>query len=134
MRAMKILHILRAAAIALALAFPAYAAQLLPDPTGIWFDPAAPGWGLSIAQQGPTSFAVLFVYDDQHNPVWFVAPRVTDAGRSLDTGGEIFSSPLYRTTGQPFSGPFDPSQLTVDSVGTLQLAYTPEGAISIAYN
>ena len=32
------------------------------DLTGLWFDPAESGWGLSLARQGGTTFAVLFVW------------------------------------------------------------------------
>src|SRR5664279_1199043 len=88
---------------ALSLAIPSvHAAGMTPDPTGIWYDPAQPGWGMGITQQGDTIFAVLFVYDASHKPTWLVASNVVDTGIELDpVGGQVFSGPLYRTSG-PF--------------------------------
>ncbi|MEE9425371.1 MAG: hypothetical protein V3V18_10410 [Methylococcales bacterium] len=44
--------------------------QTLNDYTGIWFEPAKPGYGLSVSNQGNTEFSVLYFYDDQGQPVW----------------------------------------------------------------
>jgi hypothetical protein len=108
---------------ALAFAAPAHAAPLTPDPTGVWFDPANPGWGVSITQQGGTMFVALFAYDANHKPVWYVASNVVDTGMNLDpTSQEIFSGMLFRTTG-PWLGnaTFDRNFVTATSVGFLSL-------------
>ena len=75
-----------------------------PDPTGMWYDPGQPGWGVSVTQQGETIFVVLFVYDANHNPQWFVASNVVDTGQFVNTlVGEAYAGPLYRTNGASFS-------------------------------
>jgi len=111
-------------AVSLLAAGTARASDLLtPDPTGLWFDPSQPGWGLEVAQQGETAFAILFTYDANHKPVWYVASH-------LDSGGVDWEMPavmrgtLYRTTGPAFSATsFSPRAVTATPVGTMQLAY-----------
>lgn len=44
--------------------------ETLNDNTGIWFEPAKPGYGLSVSNQGNTEFSVLYFYDDQGQPRW----------------------------------------------------------------
>src|SRR5512140_3079201 len=81
---------------------------LSPDPTGLWFSPDEPGWGMSIAQQGGTLFVVLFVYDDAKRPAWYVASVVTATGTTVALSNEaLFSGPLYRTSGPWFGTTFD---------------------------
>jgi hypothetical protein len=115
----------------------AHAAAMSPDPTGIWYDPASPGWGLSITQQGETTFAVLFVYDENHKPAWYVASNVADTGMHLDPiGSEIFSGDLFRTTGSSLTNAsFDPSSVTTTKVGYLTLAKGPAaGTLMVSYS
>lgn len=100
------------------------AAPMTPDPTGMWYDPANPGWGLSVTEQGETLFVALFVYDANHKPAWYVASNVADSGVHLDPiGSEVFTGALYRTTG-PWLGnaTFDANAVTVTQVGHLSLA------------
>jgi len=100
-------------------------AALTPDPTGLWFDPAESGWGLTLAQQGDTAFAVLFVYDSAGKPEWFVADKM----RTSPTGLPLLPSPiggtLYRTSGPWFGGVFDPHAVSAVPVGTIEVIYTP---------
>ena len=114
----------------------AHAAPMTPDPTGMWYDPAQPGWGMSLTQQGETIFAVLFVYDANHNPQWFVASNVVDTGQVMNMlVGEVYSGPLYRTTGPAYAVPSDPATLSATPVGTIQIAYVqPTNNISLAYS
>ena len=115
----------------------AHAAALSPDPTGMWYDPANPGWGLSVTQQGETIFAALFVYDANHKPVWYVASKVIDSGTHLDPiGSEVFTGALFRTTG-PWLGnaTFDPNAVTVTPVGNLGLARgVTAGTLLVSYS
>jgi len=101
--------------------------HLEPDPTGLWFDPAQPGWGLEVAQQGDTAFAVLFTYDAGHNPVWYVASNLSN---SVDFNElpALMKGTLYRTAGPAFSaGSFDPRAVTTTAVGDLQISYVAPG-------
>jgi len=100
-------------------------AAMSPDPTGFWYNPAESGWGASLAQQGDTVFATLFVYDEQKRAQWFVASSVTAAGSG------VFSGPLYRTSGPVFSGAFNPAAVDVQSVGTLSIQYDGPGGTGL---
>ena len=102
------------------------AGAMSPDPTGLWLDPAESGWGMSLAQQGDTVFATLFVYDDARRPAWYVAPSVRDDGRETFAAAEpVFVGTLYRTAGPVFSGAFDPHAVSATPVGDIQLQYAP---------
>lgn len=113
----------------------AHAAPMTPDPTGMWYDPAQPGWGLSVTQQGDNIFAVLFVYDANHIPQWFVASNVVDTGHFANTlVGEAYAGPLYRTTGAAFTQPGDTTPLSATPVGSIQIGYVqPTGNLSVSY-
>lgn len=78
----------------------------------LWWNPSEPGWGMSI-NQGPTNlvFAVWFTYDAAGNPVWYTL----QPGRWENT--TTYSGTIYRTTGSPFTTPFDPNSLQVKKVG-----------------
>lgn len=114
---------------------PANGAGMSPDPTGIWYDPDQPGWGMSVTQQGDTVFVVLFVYDANHNPQWYVASNVVDTGTFVNMiVGEAFAGPLYRTTGPAFAQSTDTTTLGVTAVGTIQIAYVqPIDNLSVTY-
>lgn len=113
------------------------AAGMSPDPTGLWMAPAESGWGLSLAQQGDTVFATLFVYDDAHRPAWYVAPAVRDDGRQTLVAAEpVFAGTLYRTSGPVFSGAFDPHAVTSTPVGQVELQYAAGNGgkvVNVAY-
>jgi hypothetical protein len=113
----------------------ANAAPMNPDPTGMWYDPAQPGWGMSLTQQGETIFAALFVYDANHNPQWFVASNIVDMGGPGNfLNGEIHGGTLYRTNGPTFTMPADTTTLSATPVGTIQISYTqPTNNLVIAY-
>ncbi|HSN20598.1 MAG TPA: hypothetical protein VLS49_07970 [Usitatibacter sp.] len=110
------------------------AAALAPDPTGMWMDPAESGWGMSVAQQGETTFVVLFVYDDSHRPTWYFA---SDVRFQPPIGfNVVFSGTLYRTTGPSFAGPFDPHAVGITPVGTIELVSVTDGldrALDVSY-
>ncbi len=61
------------------------------DHTGIWYDPAEPGWGLSINSQGSdlasdgisTRVAVLYFYDSNNQPRWLLGQSDNSASGSL---------------------------------------------------
>lgn len=102
------------------------------DFSGLWWDPAESGWGLSIAQ-GPTNqlFAVWFVYDNSGNPTWYTfEPGSSD-------GPNYYHGTIYRTTGPvgPFFGAatFDPSRVNQVAVGTGTLGFFDYANGSINY-
>jgi len=104
----------------------AVAAGMSPDPTGLWFDPAESGWGLSLVQRDDTLFAMLLVYDEEHRPTWYVASEVSaDGPAGTDAGAMQYTGVLYRTTGPWFGGAFDANTVAAAAVGMIRLQYAP---------
>ena len=61
--------------------------------TDLWLNPADPGWGVFIDQQGTTAFGALFIHTARGDPTWLVMSNGT---RQPDGS---FSGLLYRTQG-----------------------------------
>jgi len=93
--------------------------------TGQWWNPSQSGWGLSIAEQGGTVFAVLFVYDASGHALWLVAPDVGANGDGTYTGA------LYRTHA---AGDADASTAVSSAeVGSLTLRFADGATGSVFY-
>lgn len=95
-----------------------------------WAAPAGSqaGWGLSIAHQNDTIFAVWFTYDRDGSPMWlaFTAPK---------TAERTYGGTLYRTTGPPFDAvPFDPARVVATPVGPASLTFTNGNAGTFAWS
>ena len=58
------------------------------DHSDLWWNAAESGWGIHVTQQGDVLFAVLFVYDDQQRPRFFVASSMARVAKEprLDRG------------------------------------------------
>ncbi len=86
----------------------------------MWWTPAEPGWGLTIAQQDTTIFSAIYNYDATGKPLWLVASSVTLAV----TGNEAsFTGDLFSVKGPAFNA--SPWTLTTPTkVGTLK--FTPD--------
>jgi hypothetical protein len=95
--------------------------------TGMWWNPQESGWGMSVFH-GPTNelFAVWFVYDASGAPTWYTLQPGAGAG-------EVFSGPIYRTTGPYFAGPFDPSRVKYQQVGNGTLTFTDSAHARFRY-
>ena len=104
----------------------AYAFTRAPALTGLWWDAAAPGWGLATEQQGGVVFALWATQGADGSPTWFY---VTADGAGCDefdfecrkpiqaTG---FGGTLYTTTGPPWSSAsYDASRVVTTEAGTL---------------
>lgn len=86
-----------------------------------WAGMAQNGWGFAVAQQFRNYFGVIYTYDSQGEPTWYVAPSLTASP------GHDIAGPLYRTRGSSWVGAtYDPGALSVAEVGTLRLQF--EGA------
>ncbi len=71
------------------------------------------GWGLVIAQQHRTLFAIWYTYDANGDATWYVAPNVQSYYDGL-LGG------LYRPRGSPWIGvSYDASRHALESVGAI---------------
>lgn len=87
--------------------------------TGLWWNPAESGWGLSL-HQGPlyTLFGAWFVYGATSEPQWFTL----QGGQWEDA--TTWRGTVYRTTGPFFAGPaYDPRLVLVQAVGTATLDF-----------
>ena len=98
--------------------------------TDLWWNQSESGWGISFTQHSSgIAFVAWYTYDDSGSPKWYVASSCRVVGSGC-TGA------LYETTGPPFSGPFNPSQVTVKEVGSITFAFSGEsqGTMSFTIN
>lgn len=101
---------------ALALGFiavkPAAAAT---DYTDIWWNAAESGWGVNFIQSDQFIFATFFIYNAQKQPYWVTAQLLKQ--------GNVFTGPVYATTGTFYGAPWVPGDVTATQVGTA--TFTP---------
>jgi photosystem II stability/assembly factor-like uncharacterized protein len=91
--------------------------------TDLWWNPANPGWGVSVTQHaGGQMFVVWFTYDAAGKPTW----RFVSGGEWI--AADTFRGTLYRSTGPYFKGGFDASQVTVTPVGQATLRFADRDA------
>jgi hypothetical protein len=115
-------HIAGVFALIASLAMPAHATPAAIDATGLWINPAEPGWGVSVFHQGDTLFASLFVYGPDGQPKWYTAS-------SMVGSGSTYSGQLVEATG-PYLGAqaaFNPAAVTRRAVGTMALNLDSSG-------
>lgn len=92
----------------------------------IWWTPSEPGWGLSIAHQGNTLFATLYVYGADGRGTWLV---MSDGNRNING---VYVGALYRTRGPAFNAaPW--SAVTLSQVGTATLGFGNGNAGTLTY-
>ena len=87
---------------------------------GMWW--ASPGgiesgWGLDLSHQGNTLFATWFTYDTDGQPMWLV---MSNGWRN---GENAYAGDLYRMSGPPMAGPFDPAKVKATKVGYASLSF-----------
>jgi hypothetical protein len=102
-----------------------------PDYSELWWNASENGWGASVTQQDDIVFLVLYVYDAQRFPRFYVAPAMQlQAASGPDN---VFRGSLYRTVGSPATAPFDPSRYAPTQVGEATLRFTSPGTASLTY-
>lgn len=101
-----------------------------PDYSDLWWNAAESGWGAHVTQQEDVVFMVLYVYDAERRPRFFVA---SDMRRAAMPTGDTFEGALYSTAGPALAGPFDPEQVTRRAVGTARLRFDAPGAGVLTY-
>jgi len=84
-----------------------------------WAGSAENGWGMSVVQHRDTLFAVIYAYDADGAPIWYVMPAGT-----LNESRTAFSGDLYLPTGTPYSA-YDASRL---------VAHAPVGRATLTFN
>ncbi len=83
-----------------------------------WGGATENGWGMSVVQHRDVLFAVIYAYDADGDPIWYVMP-----GGSWNEGRTAFTGALYLPSGSPFSA-YDASKLRVhDAIGNATIAF-----------
>lgn len=100
--------------------------------TDHWWSPSESGWGASVTQQGNTAFIVIFVYGPGGEPMWLSG----DATRYGENNGGHpgFAGPLYRTSGPPLGGPFDPAAVKAVRVGSITFEAADVDRAHVSYS
>lgn len=95
-------------------------AQAVPahDYSDLWWNAAESGWGLNLIQHASNVvFGVMYTYDANGKPVWYVLPGGSWSSPTQYTGT------LYRATGPAYTGAFIPSAVNVRAVGEATLSF-----------
>ena len=101
-------------------------AQSTPDLVGFWYKPSESGWGLSIQQQGTSTFAVWFTYDLQ-GATTFNTLQCTFAGNTC-------AGDLSTYTGTPLSQMTGGANTTAGKIGTGSIVVTGSNRLSLSYS
>ena len=96
--------------------------------TDMWWNPAESGWGVNIILQNSVAFATFFVYDANHNPVWYTAPLYKQGSAF------VWSGALYATNGPWFGGPFPPGVATISQAGTATFSVLALNQATLTYS
>jgi len=89
------------------------------DFSDLWWNPAEPGWGVSVTQRPNSAVAgTLFIYQASGEPLWLVFADM----RWLDP--LTVSGQLFRSRARNFDPSFDPSSVMTRAAGTLRLQFT----------
>lgn len=95
------------------------------DYTDIWWNPNESGWGVNLVQSNNFIFATFFVYGTNQQPTWVTA--------QLTLGNNnVWSGPVYFTTGSFYGGPWDPGQSSATEVGVA--TFVPSDAVNGTLN
>ena len=82
-----------------------------------WGGEGESGWGLDLSHQGNKVFATWFTYDTDGQPMWLA---MSDGWRN---GDNAYTGDLYRMSGPPMNGPFDPAKVKATKVGAASLSF-----------
>lgn len=92
---------------------------------GFWWKPSESGWGLTIQQQGTSTFAVWFTYDAQGAAVWYTL--------TCTFAGSTCAGDLYTGSGTPFWQITGSANLVATKVGTGVITTTAANRLSLSY-
>jgi cytochrome c553 len=99
------------------------------DYSDLWWNPNENGWGFNIVQHGAGGniFSVMYTYDTDGRPLWFVLPGGSWSSSTLFTGA------WYRVVGPAFTSPFDASQVNATQVGTATVTFIDASHASLSF-
>ncbi len=96
------------------------------DYTDIWWNPSESGWGVNFIQASNFIFATFFIYGENQQPTWVTA-QLTRGNSNVWTG------PLYFTTGSFYGAAWNPNQQTTTQVGTATFVPTDSATGQLTY-
>lgn len=115
-----------AAALTLSVLFAAIPASAqTQDLVGFWWKPTESGWGLTIQQQGTSTFAVWFTYDAQGAAIWHTL--------TCSFSGTVCTGDLFTGTGTPLAQITGSANLVATKSGTGTITVTGTNRLSLAY-
>jgi hypothetical protein len=86
--------------------------------TGLWWNPAEPGWGINVNHQDSNVFAVLFAYWIDGEATWFVAPNL-----ALLLDGSFSGNVYLVDGGSPFGAPWTASGISLGGAGEMTIRF-----------
>ena len=92
---------------------------------GFWWKPSESGWGLTIQQQGTSTFAVWFTYDAQGAAAWYTL--------QCTFSGTTCAGDLHTGSGTPFWQITGSANTVLSKVGTAVLTTTASNRLSLRY-
>jgi Astacin (Peptidase family M12A) len=93
-----------------------------------WVGPEQNGWGVSITQHRDVQFVVIFAYDAQGKPVWYVL-----SGGTWDSNRTAYSGALYVPTSSAFSAYRADKFMINAPVGDATIRYENSSVATISY-
>ena len=114
----------------------AQGSSMFPGPgTGLWWNPAEPGWGLHVTQRRSTFFAALFHYDANGAPRWLVVPNCAMNSPCPDCIDNVTcNGAIFETNGPAFfQVPFNPASVQTREVGLMELRFTDRDRAHLTY-
>ncbi len=97
----------------------------------MWWNPLEPGWALTVSETAEKLFIVWDTYDDAGRPAWFVMPS---GAWSRQSDGKLhFGGTIYRTSGTPWTLPFDPLAVRVAPAGSADFSPFDPNRASFTY-
>lgn len=97
--------------------------------SGHWWNPAEPGWGLSLSRGASgVLFAAWFTYDAAGMPVWYTAEPGLPAFPASGTGGGYAGPILRASVPRNFAG-LDYSRFSQEQVGTASIFLSSSDSI-----
>lgn len=96
--------------------------------SGLWWNPAESGWGISLTQQGPVVFAAWYTYDLSGAPSWYVMSSCAVAGNGCS--GDIYSVNGGTRLGVAWNG----AGKVVAKVGTGTFAFSDNDTGTFSYS
>ncbi len=94
-----------------------------------WGGTGENGWGVSIVQHAEKLFAVIYAYDANGMPTWYVM-----SGGQWNAARTVYTGPVYSPRGAPYTE-YDAARLDVGpAVGTLTLTFLDANHANLDYD